>query len=65
MPCRKLWDAERWQAIGLIKTGITHRRVGENLNCIKIKLLTSDFYIAFALMSLDLLRFKNKNLIYA
>jgi hypothetical protein len=36
MPSRKLSDAERWQAIGLIKAGITHRRVGENLNYIKI-----------------------------
>jgi hypothetical protein len=36
MPHRKLSDAERWQAIGLIKGGIMHRRVGENLNCIKI-----------------------------
>jgi hypothetical protein len=36
MPRRKLSDAERWQAIGLIKAGIAHWRVGENLNCIKI-----------------------------
>jgi hypothetical protein len=36
MPRRKLSDTERWQAIGLIKAGITYRRVGENLNCIKI-----------------------------
>jgi hypothetical protein len=34
MPLRKLSDTERWQATGLIKAGITHRRVGENLNCI-------------------------------
>jgi hypothetical protein len=30
---RKLSDTERWQAIGLIKAGIKHRRVGENLTC--------------------------------
>jgi hypothetical protein len=34
MPHRKLSDTERWEAIGLIKAGITHRRVGENLNCV-------------------------------
>jgi hypothetical protein len=28
-------DAERWKAIGLIKGGITYRRVGKNLNCVK------------------------------
>jgi hypothetical protein len=37
MPHRKLSDAEFRQAIGLIKAGIMHRRVGENLNCIRIK----------------------------
>jgi hypothetical protein len=31
MPHRKLSDTELWQAIELIKDGITHRRVGENL----------------------------------
>jgi hypothetical protein len=36
MPRRKLSDTETWQVIGLIKAGIMHRRVGENLNCIKI-----------------------------
>jgi hypothetical protein len=29
---QKLSDTERWQAIGLIKAGIKHWRVGENLN---------------------------------
>jgi hypothetical protein len=29
---RKLSDNERWQAIGLIKAGIEHRRAGEKLN---------------------------------
>jgi hypothetical protein len=29
---RKLSDTERWQAIGLIKAGIKHRRVGENFS---------------------------------
>jgi hypothetical protein len=33
---RKLSDVERWQAIELMKAGITHRGVGENLNCIRI-----------------------------
>jgi transposase len=32
MPRRKLSDAERWQAIGMIQTGMTYRRVGEYLN---------------------------------
>jgi hypothetical protein len=36
MPRRKPADAERWQAIGLIKVKIMHRRVGGKLNCIKI-----------------------------
>jgi hypothetical protein len=36
MPCQKLSDAEHWQAIELIKAGITHGRVDENLNCIKM-----------------------------
>jgi hypothetical protein len=36
VPRRRLSDAERQQTIGLIKAGITHRKVGENLNCIKI-----------------------------
>jgi hypothetical protein len=36
MPRRKLSDAERWQAIGLTNAGITHIRVGENLNFIKM-----------------------------
>jgi hypothetical protein len=34
MPHRKLSNTEHWQAIGLIKAGIKHRRVVENLNCI-------------------------------
>jgi hypothetical protein len=29
---RKLSDTEGWQAIGLIKAGIKHRRVDENFN---------------------------------
>jgi hypothetical protein len=32
MPHRKLSDTKHWQAIGLIKAGITQRRVGENYN---------------------------------
>ena len=39
MPRRKLSDAERWQPLGLVKAGITYRRVGENLNCFKINQL--------------------------
>ncbi|XP_061196656.1 uncharacterized protein LOC133204931 [Saccostrea echinata] len=32
MPRRKLSDAERWQAIGMVRTGMTYRRVGEHFN---------------------------------
>jgi hypothetical protein len=62
MPRRELSDAKRCQTIGFIKrAGITHRWVCENLNCIKIDKSTGNFDIAFAIMSLDILRFKNKN----
>jgi hypothetical protein len=37
MPHQRLSDTERWQAIELVKAGITHRRVSENLNCITMK----------------------------
>jgi hypothetical protein len=35
----KLSDTERWQAIGLIKAEINHRRVGENLKAFYNELL--------------------------
>ncbi|XP_061191699.1 uncharacterized protein LOC133199913 [Saccostrea echinata] len=32
MPRRKLSDAERWQAIGMVRTGMMYRRIGEHFN---------------------------------